>query len=60
MMSDQMKCIDPTTLEVLIMLDENSDWKRDVVIRKPEAVEIAEYQSDDNGDDFRGEVDFDV
>ena len=58
-------------LEMVTMLDENSDlwdaadiqeialsWKRDGVIQEPEAVEIAEYQSDD--DDFRAEVDFDV
>ena len=35
-------------------------WKRDGVIQEPEAVGIAEYQSDDDDDDFRAEVDFDV
>ena len=64
--------MDPSTLEMVTMLDENSDlwdaadiqevalgWKRDGVIQEPEAVEIAEYQSDDDDDDFRA-VDFDV
>ena len=72
-MTDQRKCMDPSTLEMVTMLDENSDlwdaadiqeialnWKRDGVIQEPEAVEIAEYQSDDDDDDFREEVDFDV
>ena len=47
--------MDPTTLKMVTMLDENSDlwdaadiqevalsWKRDVVFQEPEAVEIAE------------------
>ena len=65
--------MDPTTLEMVTMLDENSDmwdaedvqevalmWKRDGVAQEPEVVEIAEYQSDEDDDDFRAEVDFDV
>ena len=67
--------MDPTTLEMVTMLDENSDlwdaadiqerssflsWKCDGVFQEPEAVEIAEYQSDNDDDDFRAEVDFDV
>ena len=35
-------------------------WKRDGVAQEPEAVEIAEYQSDEDDDDFRAEVDFDA
>ena len=34
--------------------------KLDGVFQEPEAVEIDEYQSDDDDDDFRAEVDFDV
>ena len=30
------------------------------MFQEPEAVEIDEYQSDDDDDDFRAEVDFDV
>ena len=69
-----LKCMDPTTLEMATLLDENSNlrdaadirevalsWKRDGVFQEPEAVEIAEYQSDDDDDDdFRPDVDFDV
>ena len=65
--------MDPTTLEMVTMLDENGDlwdaadiqevalsWKCDGVFQEPEAVEIDEYQSDNDDDDFRAEVDFDV
>ena len=65
--------MDPTTLEMVTMLDENGDlwdaadiqevalsWKCDGVFQEPEAFEIDEYQSDDDDDDFRAEVDFDL
>ena len=67
--------MNPSTFEMVTMLDENSDmldaedgvqevallgWKRDRVAPEPEVLEMDEYQSDDDEDDFRAEVAFDV
>jgi len=71
-MTDQRKCMDPSTLEMVTMLDENSDlwdandvqevalaWKRIGEVADEEA-DVVEYQSDEEDDDLRAEIDLDV
>jgi hypothetical protein len=72
-MTDQRKCMDPSTLEMVTMLDENSDlwdaldvqevaleWKRNHGEGKEEEPEIAAYESDSDDEDLRADVDLDV
>ena len=48
------------TLQIFKKYSSFLSWKSDGVFQEPEAVEIDEYQSDNDDDDFRAEVDFDV
>lgn len=73
-MTDQRKCMDPSTLEMVTMLDENSDlwdattvqdiglyWKRHGGEEtKEEEVDITVLESDSDEEDTRANVDLDV
>jgi hypothetical protein len=72
-MTDQRKCLDPSTLEMVTMLDENSDlwdafdvqevaldWKGNHGEAIEDEPEIAAYDSDSDDEDHRAYVDLDV